>query len=574
MGCLCPKLFKSDTKGLNEKLNDGEEAPTPTIEEDLEANHMTIGFSKYHDIHLKRKLAEYLLDGDYNIYKKYLEEVKNLEDEEFYQLFEGNTEFNYNSPNKKEFIQLVQKFDDNKELLSEYYNQEEYYECVLQLWRPNILQKLKSAEDEFEQEQILKKYKINRSKWDDKFNEYFQIIINSKPIKSLAERMKNYLEADYGDFDELIKNVNHCKKNVDKGEKTHCKMTLGANLDTTMNKILNDFVPHFLKQITGEGANILKGFKKKAEENAFSEINEKVFSENDKKKLLDEVKQIYSNEEKKEEEKKEAEKEKKEENIIKDKEEEQKDILSSLFEYNGEYEKLAELGKKFTSENMEFNEEEDEEDELKFKKLTIGDKAEVIFKNKMIKHAVLGLSLANVSYSVLHLAKTFMNYKSFSENFQERLKNIKNNFIKHQNSVKLIDEDIDKAIEQIVECGKNFQQDLLDVEELISDIKDVINGIKTEKNNTILNMFASAGGLLLGIFGMSYTKGMDRVEYASASLADFLALIANGMDLATQNKAIEEFIGYMDEAKDLKNKINAEIDKLRDKFNELKVKHF
>jgi hypothetical protein len=87
-------------------------------------------------------------------------------------------------------------------------------------------------------------------------------------------------------------------------------------------------------------------------------------------------------------------------------------------------------------------------------------------------------------------------------------------------------------------------------------------------------MFASAGGLLLGIFGMSYTKGMDRVEYASASLADFLALIANGMDLATQNKAIEEFIGYMDEAKDLKNKINAEIDKLRDKFNELKVKHF
>ena len=81
MGCLCPKNLKSKYNSLNEKLNDEDEAPVPTIE-DLEANHMTIGFSKYHDVAQKRKLAEYLLSNDINLFKRYLEEVKKLDDEE------------------------------------------------------------------------------------------------------------------------------------------------------------------------------------------------------------------------------------------------------------------------------------------------------------------------------------------------------------------------------------------------------------------------------------------------------------------------------------------------------------
>ena len=43
----------------------------------------------------------------------------------------------------------------------------------------------------------------------------------------------------------------------------------------------------------------------------------------------------------------------------------------------------------------------------------------------MIKHAILGLSLTNVSYNVLHLAKTFMDDKRYSQEFYERLNEIK-----------------------------------------------------------------------------------------------------------------------------------------------------
>ena len=145
---------------------------------------------------------------------------------------------------------------------------------------------------------------------------------------------------------------------------------------------------------------------------------------------------------------------------------------------------------------------------------------------------------------------------------------------KHQNVVTLIDEDTDKEIEQIIICGQNFQSDLDEVEELMSEIKDAINGVKNERNTSILNIIASSGGILLGIFGASTTKGTDRLEYASATLADFLALVANGVDIATQNKLLQQFSENMEEAKKLQTEIKEEIDKLREKYSQLTTKHF
>ena len=43
----------------------------------------------------------------------------------------------------------------------------------------------------------------------------------------------------------------------------------------------------------------------------------------------------------------------------------------------------------------------------------------------MVKYVILGLTFANVSYSVQHLAKSFMNYNQFSQKFKERFDEIK-----------------------------------------------------------------------------------------------------------------------------------------------------
>ena len=206
----------------------------------------------------------------------------------------------------------------------------------------------------------------------------------------------------------------------------------------------------------------------------------------------------------------------------------------------------------------------------------VKDKASVAFGNKMVKHAVLGLSMVNLTYSVMHLTKTFMDFKSFQEQFRFRLDEIRQRFIRHQSEVKVITEetDVDKAVELIIECGKKFNQDLSDVEKLIDDIQNAMNGVKTETNKSILNLIGSGGGLLIAGIGATVTKGEDRFEYATSSLADAIGFIANIADIKEQKKIMKTYCEYYQQAVNLKTEILNEINNLRNKFYELSGKHF
>ena len=545
MGCLCPKIDRAKpSDDLNEKLNI---EPAPTEKGNIDANILTVGESKYQDIGQKRKMAEFLLNSDLNIFKRHLPEVKKLNDEEFNELFEGNTEYKFNVLNEREFRQLAQKFQDNKEILIQFYGNEEYYSCILQIWRPNILQSLKGAESQQKKDEILRRHKIDISQWDDNFRDDFTIIINTPPIEDLlAQRFKNYIQADYGDFDELIKNVDRCKKKVQNDEESHCNKTLRANLETSMSKVIKDMIPTYLKNLEKELPNIYSQVKDKEKENAIRDILDSGLRKENEKKLIDKVKKIY--------------------------EKQEFDPLS--FDFNKESNKIKELGEKFNRESYAtyaFG-----EDKVVFRGTDISEKVEVIFSNKIVKDAVLGLSMANLTYSVSHLNQTLMNYNQFSEQFKNRIDIIRKNFYKHQSEVKIIDdeEDVDILIEQISAIGQKFNQDLSDVSELIDEIKDAINNVQTEKNKTIFNMVLSGGGLVVGVVGMSVTKGNDSIDYAKASAAQVFSLISNAVDIHTQNKALKKFSDYLNEAENLRSKINEEIDKLRKKFVGLSGKHY
>ena len=545
MGCLCPKIDRTrPSDSLNEKLN---VEPAPTEKGNIDVNILTVGESKYQDIGQKRKMAEFLLGSDLNIFKRHLPEVKKLNDEEFNELFEGNTEYKFNVSNEREFRQLAQKFQDNKEILIQFYGNEEYYSCILQIWRPNILQSLKSAESQQKKDEILRRHKIDISQWDDNFRDDFTIIIDTPPIEDLlAQRFKNYIQADYGDFDELIKNVDRCKKKVQNDEESHCNKTLRANLETSMSKVIKDMIPTYLKNLEKELPNIYSQVKDKEKENAIRDILDSGLRKENEKKLIDKVKKIY--------------------------EKQEFDPLS--FDFNKESNKIKELGEKFNRED--YAKYAFGEDVVVFKGTDISEKAEVIFSNKIVKDAVLGLSMANLTYSVSHLNQTLMNYNQFSEQFKSRIDIIRKNFYKHQSEVKIIDdeEDVDILIEQITVIGQKFNQDLSDVNELIEEIKDAINNVKTEKNKTIFNMVLSGGGIVVGFVGMTVTKGNDSIDYAKASAAQVFSLISNAVDIHTQNKALKEFSDYLNEAENLRSKINEEIDKLRKKFVGLSGKHY
>lgn len=545
MGCLCPKNIRTKASDeLNEKLN---EEPAPT-QKGMEINILTVGQAKYQDIEQKRKMAKFLLESDLNIFKRNLPEVLKLSDEDFNELFEGNTEYEFNVIKEKEFKQLAQKFQDNKELTLEYYDKEKYYNYVLQIWRPNILQALKSAESQQKKNEILSRHKIKVSEWDDEFKKNFTTIIDTPPIEDLlASRFQNYIQADYGDFDELIKNVDKCKKKIQNDEESHCNKILRANLETSMNKVVKEIVPNYLKKLKNELPNLYSKIKDKEKENAIQDIIDSGLTKSNEKKLIEKVKKIY---------------------------EKQQEFDPLNFDFNKEYNQLRELGERFNNE--EYYKYAYGEDIVEFHQTNISEKAEVVFSNEIVKSAVLGLSMANLTYSVSHLSQTLMNYNSFTEQFKSRIDIIRNNFIKHQSEVKVIDdeEDVDKIIEIIKESGQKFNQDLIDITELIDEIKDAKNNVKTEKNKTIFNLFLSGGGIVVGTIGFSCTKGEDRLDYAKASAAQVFSFISNCVDIHTQNKALEEYEGYLKEAYELKDKINNEINELRKKFYGLSGKHY
>lgn len=542
MGCLCPKVNKTkNSTDLNEQLN---EDPAPNEQEDLEANHITIGLSKYQDISQKRKLAEYLLSNDLNIYKRHLSDVKNFGDEEFNALFEGNTDYDFKVPNKKGIIQLAQKFEDNQDLIIENYNKEHTYKWVLQIWRSNILQKLKMEEDETKRKELLKSHKIDVDQWDEEFKKSFFSIINISPIKTLSERMKNYFEADYGTFDELIKAVRKSRKTIEKGEKSLCNINISANLDSAMNCIIKDFIPRFFKQISHGIDNIPNELRNKEKNNALEIIDESVWTESKKNKLIEQVKKIY-----------------------------EKEVSSSgIFSSSKEYEELKNLSEKFNEDNFWNNYLFDEN--LEFNELTIEDKAKTVFGNKEIKHAILGLSLANLGYSVGHLCQTFMNSEKI-KNFNHRFDEIKENFEKHKNKVDILklDEDVDEAIKLVGEWGANFETDLEDVKALIKEIEDQTKDIENEKNKTILNIIGSTSGIVISSFGALVTEGEDRLEYASASFSNIVSLCINCKDIKELKKAIEDLRILQDKAIALEKEITSELKNIEKKFKELSVKH-
>jgi len=131
--------LKAELKKLTKKDNDSDSDNDNDNNHENENEKEDLNEIEYKDLSQKRKLAEYLISSDYNIFKRHLSEVQNLNDEQFNELFEGNTDYKkFNVQNQKNFNQLVAKFDDNKDLIMKWYNKEDYYIFILEIWKPNI----------------------------------------------------------------------------------------------------------------------------------------------------------------------------------------------------------------------------------------------------------------------------------------------------------------------------------------------------------------------------------------------------------------------------------------------------
>ena len=289
MGCLCPKKKSY----INTKLLSEDPAPIGTSE-DIEAN-----IQKNEDLNQKRKLVEYLLNKELKIFKQFISQIKNFNDEQFNALFKGNINYkNFNISNAN-FITLVKKFETHNCLLDNFYENEEHYEYVFKIWYKNLV--LQSLNDKSEEERIkfFNKNNINYIDWPENVKEKIQVIINNFSEYDLAGMMKYYIQ-DYGNIDDLIKKSEDCKTMVEKNiETSNCKRILNKNLDIMTTKLINEQIPDFLKNLP----DCIKGIKRDINEEqikrSIEKINKSGLSKGKKDRLINKVKNLYKEEKKK-----------------------------------------------------------------------------------------------------------------------------------------------------------------------------------------------------------------------------------------------------------------------------------
>jgi len=524
MGCLFSCLKK---KSYVSPTYDDEPAQpileaTPIVNDnDNNYNEETYSF----DEQKAKNLVRFLLSSpkEHVFYKSLLPEVLNLSSEEFRQLFEGNSDYDFNVKNKDKFHLLALKFENFRFLLSEWYTKgENYYECLKDIWNNfNDLNNLKNL-DEYSLEKKLNNLCVSKF-WTNEIKDDFKRLINFSV--DLSEKFQVFLQEKYTQLDEIIKNIKKSKKAVETKEKENNEkknMIFDESTKSVINSILDSVASKFFENLKSEYNN----------NNISTEESNKItkFTENEKQNLIKSVALKYA--------------------------------TGDLGQF-----KLSDALETAKNLSTQIN-----YDKL-FSKDTI-KKIDIIAKNKIAAHAILGLSFLSLCNNIYSTYQLFQDSRSKIKELNERLNVIESNFIRHKNEIPFINgKDYEKDMRKIEDIRLKFEEDKDNLEQLINDIDSALADQKSEKNKriyqAIYSAFLTAGAGLAG--GLS--KGSNKIEYASAGIFGGVSVVNNIVDIAKLQKNISEYKKLLKKARNLENEIQNEIKGLDQKYIEAQKGH-
>lgn len=486
------------------------------------------------DLKEKKELAVFLIKNDLNIYNSLLSIVQEFNDEQFNQMFEGNTDYpNFNIPSGKEkfMLQLVTKFDHNRELIFEYYNQKKYYENVKVLWKSNILFNLKkNSGNSNEQQNIMKNAGINPSNWDNTFRSFFYSIIQNNPLSESVEKLKYYIKNDFPDLDDLIKASEKCKENVAKNETSNCSKTLQINLENQTREFLKLFVNNFFDSKKQQMLNIDTQIEKVAKNNAIQNMTKSGITKTKCNEIVNALMKKY-----------------KENNF------------TGTINVEEEFQNIKNITLKFNDGTLDPGWK---------------NKMKIIAGNDVIKRAVLSISLLNVSYSIIDIAKKLNGYKQFKEEISQRFDTINRNFSKHKERITILPNDIDEAAKLIQEVYVELKKDRDDIIALIQDINSAINNQKTERNKSIFSLCRSFLNIGFKVFLSVNEKGEKRIEHIKGSIIETFDMGDSIGNIVITQKNIMDLQKKFEEARNLQNNIEEEINKLKQQYENLRTAHY
>ena len=530
MGCLCDLLCPSKKRPVIDMapgpINNDLELRTPLKTEENESGNA--------DLEAKKDLALYLVKNDINIFNRCLKTVEEIgkNPEAFNQMFEGNTEYNYNIDDHF-FKQLVAKFYMYKEFLFEFYNQKKYYPNVLEVWKGNNINSVKqNSGNRDEQLKLLESVGINPNSknWDDNFRRFFFSVISNNPTEECAEKIKYFIKNDFPELDSLIKASEKCKKEIAQNEDSSCAKFMQNNISSQTKALLTTFVNNFFD---GNKQKLLKmdtQIEKVAKDDAIQKIMKSGINRIESEKIVNNLIKKYG-----------------------------ENKFTGEINVEEEYSNIKGITLKFYDGTLD----------AKWK-----EKMQIIAGNEVIKRTVVCLSLANVCYNILDISQKLYNYHQFREQLLERFDQINRNFTTHKNKIGFLPKDIDAAVKTIQEIYLLFKQDRDDIIALIEDINSAINNVKTERNKSIFGLCQSVINLGTKAFLAVCTKGTDRIEHIKGGLLETLDAGKNISNIAVNQGIIADLKKKLDNAKKLQDEIEGEMEKLKRQYENLRTAHF
>ena len=126
-----------------------------------------------------RDITQTILEDDVKIYRKFLPEIKNLDTQSFKNMFNGNKNYCYKVRNRLQFNLLLDKFDNFKTLLEEWYEDPSTYTYFKELWINYISLESLRDKNEYEIQNLLVSKNIKYMSWPQRIkNRFIQICKN------------------------------------------------------------------------------------------------------------------------------------------------------------------------------------------------------------------------------------------------------------------------------------------------------------------------------------------------------------------------------------------------------------
>lgn len=500
-----------------------------------------------------RKVIMFLLKDDTYDFKKWIPFIKKFNSEQIQKLFKGDTNYKYPIKNKDIFKNLLQKFDNFEKLLIKWYEKEENFPYLKELWLRYICIEAiteESLNDNLNEEKLtnfLESNNVKYSKWPENVKKEFKEAIEETGCTYIHdEEIKKQLKEEHSGFrkcldtmDKIVNSLKNIFKDTDQEaqklfEKERSTMKIGivGSLFTIIgNNIFN----------SAKDSINLKALK----HCLIKKIQEYDISKVDAKKIANDIinSNCYS--------------------------ENNKFINWVVGEGNGTFlEDDIIHGETFHNSidadlQLDLNESSDS--------LSIGKKISAFFKSKMVCGLVAAASLINLGFSAIEFIEiSKLTERIAGEEYQKKFDDIKQKFREHINELDLT-YDCYNIKEKINYVKNNIENDKKLLVDLITKIKKDIKLLENKKKESILSLGASiflGGGSIVGSF---LTSGGLSLGYAASTVINLISGGINSKNISVCNKEIEKLEKIRKEAEEEEKKIEKHI---KDLDLRLKQKEF